>query len=478
MRWPWPRRPSPARSGGRDFALLWTSTTVSTLGDATTTVALPLVALITLHASTLQIGIVSAASVGAWIVFGLTAGVWVDRLPKRPLLIVCDIARAAALLSVPIAAVTDVLTLAQLVVVAFVISVGSVFAGIGFQAYVPWVVAPERLLPANSQLQGSEQAASVGGPALGGALVQLVGAPATLLTDMASYLVSAVCLRGIGRGKAEPEPEPAPPGGLLAQIREGLSFVWRHPVLRPLALTAASLNLWSTAFTTLSVVFLVRTLHVSPGLVGVLLAADGVGGVLGAVVVGRLVERLGNARTLIVAVLVGPALSLLIPLTTRGAGLLLFVVGTGGLAVFIIAFSVVARVYRQTVSPPQLLGRVTAVNKFISWGVLPIGALLAGALGSAIGNRPTMWVIAIGIVLTTPLAFAFSPLRSSRELEVRVPQPAGAAEVEAQGTPAPTAAGAPPQTAQPAEYAASAAPYSPPTDATTGATGPASVEQR
>jgi len=217
----------------------------------------------------------------------------------------------------------------------------------------------------------------------------------------------------------------------------------------------------------MSVVFLVRTLHVSPGLVGVLLAADGLGGVLGAVVVGRIVDRIGIARTLLVAVFAGPILSLLVPLTVRGAGLLLFVAGMSGLSVFVISFSVVARVYRQTVSPPHLLGRVTSVNKFISWGVLPIGAVLAGALGSAIGNRPTMWVIAIGIVVTTPLAFAFSPLWRSRELEVRVPQPA---EPPADAAPAP-------ETAQPTGYAATTGAVPPP-GGVAGAAEQESVEQR
>jgi MFS family permease len=414
-------RPSSQRPRGRSvlasrgFALLWVSSTVSALGTAVTSVALPLVAVITLHVNTFQVGLLTAAGTVAWILFGLVSGVWADRLPSRPLLVTCDIVRAVVLLSVPIAAAAHLLTLSQLIAVAFIVGVGTVFFDVTVQSYIPQVVHGEELLAANSRLQGGAETARVGGPALGGVLVQLFGAPATLLTNVASFVVSAVCLLGTGRAADTEEPAP-PQGGQLAQIKEGLVFVWSSPVLRPLALTAASFNFCESGIMAIQVVFLVRGLHVRPSLVGALVAGDGLGSVIGALTAGRVAGWLGSGGAVTVSVIAGPLLSFLIPLTVQGPGLLLFAVGTAGLAVFTVIFSIMARVYRQTVVPRGLLGRVTAVNRFISWGVLPIGALAAGALGSAIGNRGALWVISVVLMIATPLPVYFSPVWRSRDI--------------------------------------------------------------
>ena len=401
------------RLGDHDFVLLWGAMTVSTLGTAVTTVALPLVALVTLHASTFQVGLVSAAGFAAWIGLGLFAGVWVDRFPRRRVLIVCDLVRAAALVSVPLAQAAHVLTLAHLIGTALVMGVGSVFFDIGLQTYVAGVIEPAKLLSSNSKLQGSDQVAQITGPALGGALVELLTAPFALLIDVASYLVSAACLVRI-RTEERP-PKASAQRGMVAQIREGLGYVWRHPNLRPLALAATCININEAALLTLSVVFLVRTVGTSPGLVGVLMASTGVGGLLGATFVGRFCSRVGNARALVVALIGIPATALLMPMTVAGPALLLFAVGNAGVAGFTVVFSVVARVYRQVESPPELLGRVTSVIRFVSWGVAPIGAFIGGVLGQAMGNRAALWVVCAALV-TAPLPVAFSPIWRSREL--------------------------------------------------------------
>lgn len=416
------------RFGGRDFALLWTGFTVSAFGTAVTTVALPLVALVTLDASTFEVGVVTAATVVAWLLFGLSAGVWVDRFPHRPLLVFCDAVRAVAILSVPIAAAFDVLTLAQLVLVAFVISVGSVFFDIGFQTYVPEVLDSSHLIVANSRLQGSESVAQVGGPPLGGALVGAIGAPATMLVDAASYVVSGISILSI----RTPDAPVQPPGEsrMLAQIREGLSFVVRDPVLRPLTICASVLNLFGVALETLAVVFLVRTLDIPTALVGVLLAANGAGGVLGAFAAGALSTRIGGARALRVAVVAGPLLALLTPLASEGPRLVLFAAGMMGISAFTVVFSVIARTYRQLTTPPRLLGRVTATIRFVSWGVLPFGALLAGGLGEAFGTRTALWVICASFLLT-PVPVLLSPLRRARDLPGERDEPTGPGGSEA-----------------------------------------------
>jgi len=401
--------------GDRNIALLWGSSTVSALGTAITFVALPLAAVVTLHVPAFEVGLLTAAGTAPWLLFGLVSGVWADRLPGRRLLVTCDLARAAVLLSVPVAAAAGLLTLGQILGVAFVIGVSTVFFDVTFQSYVPALVSSGRLLWVNSRLEASAQVATVGGPALGGLLVQILGAPATLLTDMASYVISAACLSMTGDRRTGAASAPAP-GGQLAQIREGMAYVWTSSALRSLTLSATSFNLCQAGILTLQIVFLVRSVHVRPALVGVLIAADGAGALLGALASSGLTRRLGSGRVVVLSVTAGPTFAVLMPLTTPGPGLLLFVTGMAGLALFTAAFSVVARVYRQITVPRHLLGRVTAVNRFVSWGGIPLGSLIAGALGSAIGVRPALWAVVVAQLVMTPLPVLLSPLRHTRDI--------------------------------------------------------------
>lgn len=401
------------RFGGHDFVLLWASNTVSCFGTALTTVALPIVALVTLNASTFDVGLISAAGLLCWLVLGLSAGVWVNRIARRPLMIGCDITRAIALASVPAAALLDVLSLIQIIAVALVVGVSSVFFDIASQTYLPAIVDAEHLLSGNSRLQAGQTAAQTGGPATGGALVQLIGAPLTLLVDVFSYVFSALCLKAVRKREealAEVRGE-----RMIPQIREGLRYVFDDPVIRPLMLVAAGLNLLGAAFDTLLVPFLLRTVGVVPGLIGVLLALGGLGGVLGAAYGGFFATRVGTARTLLLAACIGPPIAMLVPLSTAGIGLLLFSVGLVGREVCIAVISLLARSYRQMTAPRDLLSRVTASIKFISWGVLPVGALLGGSLGQLLGNRGALWIIC-GLLLLTPLPLLFSAVRVRSDL--------------------------------------------------------------
>ncbi|GAB2856417.1 MFS transporter [Actinoallomurus bryophytorum] len=412
------------RFGGRDFVRLWAATTASSFGTTLTTVALPLVALVTLHASTFAVGLISAAELLSWLVLGLSAGVWVDRLARRPLMVACDLLRAVALVSVPVAVATGMVSVPQLVLVALVLGVASVFFDIAGQTYLPLVVEADGLLAGNSRLQAGQSAAQTGGPAVGGALAQLIGAPLTLLVDVASYLFSALFLSTL-RTREEPS-EVTDRARMLPQIREGLRHVLADPVIRPLMLVAAGLNMVGTAYETLLVPFLLRTVEVRPALIGVLLAVGGVGGVLGGVLGPRVAARLGGARTMVLTACVCPLISMLAPLSTAGAGLVLLGAGLVGREVCITVFSLLARSYRQATVSRVLLARVTASIRFISWGVLPIGALLGGSLGELAGNRAALWAVC-GLLLLTPLPLLFSDLRGRRDLPeapVRESQPA------------------------------------------------------
>lgn len=421
------------RLGSPDFTRLWVGNTVSVLGTAVTSVALPLVALSVLNASTFEVGVINAAQLVSWLLLGLSAGVWIDRTIRRPLMITCDLVRAAALVSIPLAWIMGVLSIAQLVLVALVIGVLTVFFDIAAQTYLPSIVPRDELLAANTRLQTSEAAARTGGPALGGALVSLIGASLALTVDVVSYLFSAICLWRVRQREAR---LPAGPGKqrMLPQIREGLSFVLGDRVLRPLTLVAASLNFLSTATDTLAVPFLLRTIGLRPSTIGLLIAAGGVGAVAGAIVGGPFAARVGTGRALLIAALAIPPLALLVPFSFGGAGLALFVAGLIGRDVFTAMFSLLARSYRQYSAPTNMLTRVTASIKFLSWGVLPFGALAGGALGEALGNRGGLIVIGVALLLT-PLPIVCSPLRHRRDLEEDVsqrppaPQASGVASV-------------------------------------------------
>jgi predicted MFS family arabinose efflux permease len=408
------------------FRYLLASSTVSFFGTAITTVALPLVALTTLGASTFEVGLISAAGVVSWLVLGLFVGVWTDRLPRRRLMIVCDIVRAFALASVPVAAAVGMLSLAQVVVVALVLGVGTVFFDVTSQAFLPSVVSRDELVAGNGAMQASSTAAQTAGPAAGGLLVQLAGAPLTLVVDVVSYLTSAALL---GRVPAPDRRPPPARGRMWPQVREGMAYVFADPIMRPLALVAASLNLLLVAAETLTVPFLLRTVSVPPATIGLLLAIGGGGAGRGAAPANRQGARFGSGWLLLAAVLAGPLFGLLVPGARSSiVGIALFALGMFGREFCVATVSLVARSYRQITVPDHLLGRVTASIKFLSWGVLPIGALLAGTLGSLLGNRAAMWTISL-LLLLTPLPVLFSELRQGRDLlaVANAPQADGAA---------------------------------------------------
>ncbi|MFF2116883.1 MFS transporter [Kitasatospora sp. NPDC058184] len=402
---------SPTQSTPPDrsvFWRIWTAHSTSAFGTAVTTVAMPLVAVLVLNASTFETSLVAAASMCAWLLVGLPAGVIVDRLPLRLVLVSADLIRAAALVSVPLAVYFDVLTLAQLVAVAFVISVSSVIFEVGYSTYLPTVVAKERLIAGNSLIQGSESLSQIAGPALGGSLVQALGAAYSLIADVVSYLLSATLLMTVpspldrGQRKAK--------RNMVAEIREGIGFVRRHPVIRPLVLVGTGFNFATAAIDALTAVFLVRTVHANSFTVGFLIAGLGIGGVVGAAITTALVKWLGATRAAVLTLFLAPVSALLMPLATSGWGLSLFLLGNVGWGACTVTFAIIGRTYRQTAVAPELMPRVVATVRFFSWGVFPVGALLAGVLGQLIGNRGSLLVCCL-FTLLIPVPILCSPLR-------------------------------------------------------------------
>jgi len=404
----------------RDFRLLWIGETVSGTGTAMAAVGVPLLAVTVLHASTMAVAALTAAAYLPWLVIGLPAGAWADRLPVRPLMITCDVLSALLYASLPVAAWLGVLTVFQVVAVAVLAGAVNVLFATAYQVLLPGLVGASGLVEGNAKLQGSAQVASVAGRSTAGLAAEALGAATALLVNAASFAVSAACLLCI-RARVTPAPDPGDPAPGRTTVREeitaGARFIAADPYLRPLTLFGAAANLGYTGSTALLVVFLIRVAGFGPAAAGLLLGASSVGGVLGAAAVRRLAGRLGTARALLLSV-PGGTFSLLIPLAGPGPRVLCYLAGAAVPSGAIAIVNVIAGSFRQSYCPPGMLGRVTAGMRFLSFGAIPLGALLAGSLATALGTRDALWIILAGYALSGTLLFSPAIL-ARRDLPVR-----------------------------------------------------------
>lgn len=398
----------------RDFRLLLAGAAAGQVGAQVTLVALPLVAILVLEAPAFEVGLLTAAETAAFLLIGLPAGAWVDRMRKLPLMIRADVVRAAAMASVPLAAVADVLTMAQLYVVALVTGAATVFFDVAHQSYLPELLPKEQLMAGNGALETVRSSAQVTGPGLGGGLVQLVGAHLAIVADAIGYAVSALFLRAIERAP-ESRPEPVPGASLRSDIGEGLRFVLGHPLLRVIAMTTGLGNFFTAMLMATQTVFLVRVIGLAPTSVGLMLSASAAGGLAGALSAGALAGRLGQARVIWLSALATGPFALLWPLSGHGAAAVLFAVGSGAVAFGAVVYNVAQVSFRQTLCPPRLLGRMNATLRFLVWGTLPLGAVAGGAVAGAFGARAALWVCALGF-LVVPIPLLCSPLRRMRGL--------------------------------------------------------------
>lgn len=410
------------RSTSTIFWTYWSAATISSVGSAVSTVALPLVAVSVLHASAFEVGLLTAASYVGWLVLGLPAGVIVGRLPLRGTQVAMDLVRALALAGIPLAWWLGVLTLAHLVLAALVISFANVLFDVGSMTLLPALVPKEQLTARNSLTSATHATTQLAGPSLGGLLVQVLGAVPAVFVDAASYLASAVL---IGRLPRRDVPQPATRTPVGTMIREGWHYVTRHPVMSPCMWAATAVNFVCGALLALTPLYLVRVLHAPAWLVGVLIATEGLGALVGAALTPRLSHRVGSARAIMLAGLLGAGFALLMPAGSGTTGMLLFGVGNAGFAAGVVVLSINTRTYRQTQSPPVLLSRVMATVRFVSWGAIPIGSLTAGAVATRLGTHSALWLTCAATVI--PLVILWlSPVRTRRQLdEVPVPVPVG-----------------------------------------------------
>ena len=355
---------------------------MSLFGTGVTRVAVPLFALLTLNASSFDLGVLAAAGYLAWLVVALPAGALLESRPLRPVMVISDLSCAVALLSIPVAAGFAHVPLVQLFMVALIVGVATVLGDIAGQAFLPEVVARSELITANSLLQTSESIANAAGPALGGVLVRLVGATWAICADVISYAISIAAVMSVHAGRAATglgQPN-APRAGVWERIRVGLRYAATDRVLRTLALLATALNFLNGAFDTLVIPFLVRTVRVPTASVGLLLGSGAAGAVLGAYFAPRMVRLFGGpVRTMLTLAVAAPIAAFLVPMSVPGPGLILFLAGYLMRDLTIAAMSLLARSYRQMTVPAELLARTTASIKVVSWGVLPFGAIFGGS---------------------------------------------------------------------------------------------------
>jgi MFS family permease len=399
-----------------DFLKLWAGQTVSEMGSVVTRTALRLVALLTLGAGIAEMAyLVVAASTGVLLV-GLVAGAWVDRLPRRPVLIWTDIIRAGLLFSIPAAAAAGALRIEQLYVVAFVEAcLGTLFDS-AYHSYLPSLVGVDRVLEGNAKLSLSSSVAEVGGPGLAGALVQVASAPVAILVDAVSFVVSAVSLIAIRAREAPRSRELRQTIG--REIAEGLRFVRRHALVFPIAASSVSEHFFGSFYAALYSLYLLEVLGLTPFLLGVVISAGGIGSLVGAAFAGRVVRRIGIGRSILVMMLASSAIGILTPLASGPlavATLMVFLpqlIGDGTNTIQWIAQDTVV----QTAVPDRVLGRVNATLDVLSHGAAPFGALVAAAIAESFGVRTAIGIAWFG-GLASVLFIVFSPLPRLRSVD-------------------------------------------------------------
>jgi MFS family permease len=411
--------PSPAPQGSlwreRNFLTFWTGQAFSQFGAQITELAIPVLAVLVLNATEFEVGVLTAANVAAFLVVGLPAGAWIDRMRKRHVMIWADAVRAVTLGTVPVLWLTGTLHIWHLIVVALIMGVATVFFDVSNQSLVPSLVRPGQIAEANGKLQSTEQLAHLTGPAVGGWLIGIIAAPFAIVVTVGTYLISFVAMLFTRDHEVRRAPEDHKP--IMKEIGEGLRWVFGNPFLRRIVATTGFANLFGTMAFTLLPIFLLRVLGLTPVEIGVIFSLGAVGGLVGAMATPHIVKRFGEARTLPISVIGFSLAPLLLPVATLVPQIAFpFLVAQFFLMSFtVLLYNITQVTFRQRITPTRLLGRMNASIRFCVWGVMPIAALVAGALGTWIGVVPTMWIAAVFEMLAG-LFVVIGPFWAMRDL--------------------------------------------------------------
>lgn len=409
--------PHPTASLWRDrnFLTMWGGQTLSQFGAQITELAIPVLAVLLLNATEFQVGVLNAANVAAFLLVGLPAGAWIDRMRKRHVMIAADLVRAAALALVPVLWMLGVLQIWHLIAIVAVVGIATVFFDVSYQSIVPSLVRSNQIAEANGKLQSSYEIANITGPGIGGWLVGVITAPLAVLATAGTYVVSAVAL--LFTRDHEVAHDPADRGPILREIWEGLHFVFTEKLLRRIVGTTGTSNFFNTVSTTLLPIFLLRELGFSPASLGLIFSLGAIGGLLGAIATPRIVRWIGEARAIPVSALGFSLVGLLLPVAALVPAFAfpLLVCQFFVMSFTVLVYNITQVTFRQRITPSRLLGRMNASVRFVVWGVMPIAALLAGGLGTWLGVIPTMWIGAIG-QLVSAVFVVFAPFWTMREL--------------------------------------------------------------
>ena len=400
-----------------DFVRLWATDAVSRVGTQVSFVAIPLTAVFTLHAHAGALGLIGAAQFAPVLVVTPLAGLWCDAHRRRPVMLAANWGRALALGSIPLLYELGWLRIAVLAAAAFVTGAFTAAFDVAYLSYVPSLVPPEELTDANAALQASYSGAQVVGPGLGGVLVQALGAPVAVLADAVSYVVAALGLHRIEEPEAvRPRAAPEP---VRTRLAAGLRATFGDRYLAPLALESAWFNLFEQAVLTLYPLYATRTLRLSAGVLGITLSVGSLGAVAGSLAARRLADRLGLGRASTLAVALSSGAPALILLAGHGVGaatpFLLVAFATYGFGLTV--FNVHATTFRQQAAPDELLGRITASWRLVSYGTIPLGSVLAGALGATVGVRTTIAISCVALAAGA-VVFALTPVARLRAAPV------------------------------------------------------------
>jgi len=413
-----PDHPKADRSGlfrEPGFRLLLAGQALSQLGFQFSTLAMPVLAVVLLHATEEQMGYLNAADFAAFLVVGLLAGGWVDRWRKRRVMLAADLVRATAVLVIPILWATGSLAIWHLYLIGAVIGVATVFFDVSYQSYLP-ILLPGRLVgPGNGVLEGTSQVARLAGPGIAGALLAVLAAPLLLVANAVGFLISACCLAFI-RDQERPQAKHER-RRLLTEIAEGVRFVAGEPLLRLLVITVALANIGSTIMFTVFPILVLRDLALPPQLLGVILTFGAIGGIAGSFAAPRVSDGIGQGPTLRLTLVLSAFGVVLLPYAAHvpSVALALLCLGEALMSFSVVMFNVVQVTTRQRLCPPRLLGRMNASIRFVVWGVMPLAALASGALGGWLGTLATVWIGA-SVIIVGVLPMLLSRYGSMHEL--------------------------------------------------------------
>jgi MFS family permease len=393
-----------------DYRRLWGAQTVSQFGSQVSALALPLIAVIGIKASAFSVSLLWMFELLPFLLLALPAGVWVDRLPRRPIMVAADLGRALALGSVPLVAAFSHVTIWQLYAVGFVTGVGTVFFDVAYQSYLPSLVEPHELVEGNAKLEVSRSAAQVGGPGVGGLLVEWITAPYAIAVDAVSFVWSALLLARIE--KPEPPQERHEVRSMRREVAEGLRYLLGDPRWRAMTTNIFVFNLGTGITGPLFLVWGVRHLDLSPGELGLVFTLGNCGWLVGALVAQRATRRFGAGRMLIAGSALSGAPLFLWPLAPHDYAVAVTSTAWALTALGIVLFNVPGISLYQTLVPARILGRMNASRRWIVWGVTPLGNVLGGGLASVVGLRPTMF---LGCAFST-VAFLFLLVKPVRTL--------------------------------------------------------------